>query len=137
VDAVPDLFPLAVLLAALAALAAVASAWLVRARSSQRVRRRRDTPRHLMVISPESLEGLTVDVDEELTLGRAAGCGITVDDGHVSPLHARLFRAGGHLVVEDLGSTNGTYVNRERVEAPVALGAGDHLQVGDTILELW
>ncbi len=40
-------------------------------------------------------------------------------------------------MVEDLGSTNGTYVNRERVEAPVALGAGDHLQVGDTILELW
>ncbi|MDE0750242.1 MAG: FHA domain-containing protein [Acidimicrobiales bacterium] len=90
-----------------------------------------------MVVAPESLEGLTVAVEDEITLGRAAGCGITVDDGHVSPLHARLFRAGGHLVVEDLGSTNGTYVNRERVESPTALGSGDHLQVGDIVLELW
>ena len=132
-DAVPDLFPFAALLAALAA---VATAAVLRARAANRTSRR-GGPCHLMVVAPESLEGLTVDVEDELTLGRAAGCGITVDDGHVSPLHARLFRAGGHLVVEDLGSTNGTYVNRERVESPTALGAGDHLQVGDTVLELW
>ncbi len=129
-DAVPDLFPFAALIAA------VATASVLRVRSPNRTRRRRG-PRHLMVVAPESLEGLTVAVEDEITLGRAAGCGITVDDGHVSPLHARLFRAGGHLVVEDLGSTNGTYVNRERVESPTALGSGDHLQVGDIVLELW
>ena len=111
----PDLFPLAALIAALAAVAG-GSALLVRSSS-----RGRSGPRHLMVVAPESLEGLTVDVEEEVTLGRAAGCGITVDDGHVSPIHARLFRTGGHLVVE----------------SPTALGAGDHLQVGDTVLELW
>ena len=128
-----DLFPLTVLITALAA---VATGSVLLVRPSNRSRSR-GGPRHLMVVAPESLEGLTVDVEEEITLGRAAGCGITVDDGHVSPIHARLFRTGGHLVVEDLGSTNGTYVNRERVESPTALGTGDHLQVGDTVLELW
>ncbi len=51
-------------------------------------------------------------------------------------LHARLFRRDGRLWVEDLGSTNGTFVNRKKVAAPVALRRGDRLQVGTTVLEV-
>ena len=58
------------------------------------------------------------------------------DDTYVSQLHARVFQADGPLFVEDLGSTNGTFLNGERISAPTALQGGDRLQVGATVLEL-
>ena len=58
------------------------------------------------------------------------------DDTFVSQLHARVFRRDGQLYVEDLGSTNGTYLNRKKVTAPVAVRRGDRLQVGKTVLEV-
>ena len=62
--------------------------------------------------------GQTFEVGEEVTLGRAAGCGVRVEDSYTSSLHARLFRRNGSLWVEDLGSTNGTWVNAERIATP-------------------
>jgi pSer/pThr/pTyr-binding forkhead associated (FHA) protein len=75
-------------------------------------------------------------VADEMTVGRAAGCGVALEDVTVSQLHARVFRRDGQLWVEDLGSTNGTFVNRKRVGAPVTLRRGDRLQVGSTVLEV-
>lgn len=75
-------------------------------------------------------------VNGELTIGRAAGCEITLDDTYISQLHARLFDSESGLVVEDLGSTNGTYLNRQRVTAPVVVGPGDRIQVGSIVMEL-
>lgn len=90
----------------------------------------------LRVIEPAETRGQTYDLGDELTLGRAAGCQVTIDDTFVSQLHARLFRRDAQYFVEDLGSTNGTYLNRQKVAAPIAIRKGDRLQVGKTVLEL-
>ncbi len=90
----------------------------------------------LRVVEPADTRGQTYDLGDELTLGRAAGCQVTIDDTFVSQLHARLFRRDNQYFVEDLGSTNGTYLNRKKVAAPIAIRKGDRLQVGKTVLEL-
>ena len=66
----------------------------------------------------------------------AAGCLVTIDDTYASQLHARVFNRDGQLFVEDLGSTNGTFLNRKKVQGPQVLHRGDRLQVGNTVLEL-
>ena len=93
-------------------------------------------PLRLRVIEPPDRKGQSYDPGDEVTVGRAAGCGIALPDSTVSQLHARLFRRDGRLYVEDLGSTNGTFVNRVKVSAPVALNRGDRLQMGGTVLEV-
>ena len=89
-----------------------------------------------MVVEPQEQAGLGFELSDELTLGRAAGCQVTLDDSFVSQIHARVFTRDGQFLVEDLGSTNGTYLNRKRVSGPMVLHRGDHLQVGSTIMEL-
>ncbi|MEW6155531.1 MAG: FHA domain-containing protein [Actinomycetota bacterium] len=94
-------------------------------------------PGKLKVIEPVERRGRVYDLGEELTVGRAGGCQVALgDDNYVSQLHARVFRREGQLYVEDLGSTNGTYVNRKKVTAPIAIRRGDRLQVGKTVMEL-
>ena len=93
-------------------------------------------PSRLSVVAPEEASGTRFDLGDELTVGRAAGCHVTIDDTYASQLHARVFRRDGQFLVEDLGSTNGTYLNRQRVSAPVPFRKGDQLQVGNTVMEL-
>jgi hypothetical protein len=90
----------------------------------------------LRVVLPPELKGRTFPLTEELTLGRAAGCQVTLDDTYASQLHARVFQRDGAVYVEDLGSTNGTYLNRNKVTGPMVLQRGDKLQIGNTVLEL-
>jgi hypothetical protein len=91
----------------------------------------------LEVVEPPDHAGQTFDLDEELTVGRSPGCGVpTTYDVYTSTLHARLFRRGEQLWVEDLGSTNGTFVNSERITKSTRLGRGDLLQVGGTVFEV-
>ena len=90
----------------------------------------------LRVVEPAEQSGRAYELSDELTVGRVAGCQITLEDTYASQLHARVFRKDGQLFVEDLGSTNGTYLNRKKVTAPVALRKGDRLQVGKTVMEL-
>jgi pSer/pThr/pTyr-binding forkhead associated (FHA) protein len=90
-----------------------------------------------VLLAPPELYGQTFDLGDELTVGRAIGCGVSLpDDTFVSTLHARVFRRDGSLYVEDLGSTNGTFVNDQPVTATVPFHKGDRLQVGKTVLEL-
>lgn len=94
-------------------------------------------PGRLKVLEPAERRGRTYELGEELTVGRAGGCQVALeDDNYASQLHARVFRREGQLYVEDLGSTNGTYVNRKKVTAPIAIRKGDRLQVGKTVMEL-
>ncbi|MCU1354743.1 MAG: hypothetical protein JWM89_161 [Acidimicrobiales bacterium] len=93
-------------------------------------------PVQLAIVEPAPLKGRTYPLADELTVGRAAGCQVTIDDTYASQLHARVFQREGQLFVEDLGSTNGTYLNRKKVQGPQVMRRGDRLQVGNTVMEL-
>ncbi|MCE2543119.1 MAG: FHA domain-containing protein [Acidobacteria bacterium] len=69
------------------------------------------------------------------TVGRATAANFDIDATLVSRLHCRLSASSTELIVEDLGSTNGTYVNERRVQK-AALRAGDHLRLGDVVLSV-
>jgi hypothetical protein len=90
----------------------------------------------LRVAEPEGERGRVYEVPEEVTVGRAPGCGVRVDDAYTSSIHARVFRRDGTIWVEDLGSTNGTWLNGERLDAPARVDRGDLVQVGGTVFEV-
>jgi pSer/pThr/pTyr-binding forkhead associated (FHA) protein len=69
-------------------------------------------------------------------IGRGAECELRLDDTFVSQEHARIFAKDGSWYVEDLGSTNGTFVNEQRLAAPAMLTTGDRVRVGTTVMEL-
>ncbi len=89
----------------------------------------------ITVLEPDELAGSVMQIGDELTIGRAAACSLTLDDTYVSQLHASIVWRDRHYLVEDAGSTNGTFVNRERLVAPVVLQTGDRVQIGSTVLE--
>jgi len=93
-------------------------------------------PIRLRVLEPPEQRGRTYDLSDEVTVGRAPGCGVSLPDTTVSQLHARVFRRDGSFYLEDLGSTNGTWLNRGRVGVAVPLKRGDRVQVGTTLLEV-
>jgi pSer/pThr/pTyr-binding forkhead associated (FHA) protein len=96
---------------------------------------RRQGP-ELKIVEPAGLRGRTFPLSEELTLGRAAGCQVPLEDSYASQVHARVFHRDGNWYVEDLGSTNGTYLNRRRVAGPMVFKRRDRLQIGNTVLEM-
>jgi FHA domain len=94
-------------------------------------------PERLVVVAPAEWKGSEFPIGDEVTVGRAGGCGVLLaEDTFVSQLHARLYRRNGDLYVEDLGSTNGTFVNKKRVTAPAAIRKGDRIQFGRTTVEV-
>ena len=80
--------------------------------------------------------GAVFPLDVVTTVGRAASNTVVVDDEFASSEHAMLTFRGRAWYLEDLGSTNGTYVQGERIEAPVAIGFGDEFTVGRARLRL-
>jgi len=93
-------------------------------------------PTQLVVVAPPERAGPVYPIGQELTVGRAGGCAVPLpQDTFASSLHARVYRTDQGVTVEDLGSTNGTFVNQDRVTAPVPLSRGDRLKVGSTVLE--
>lgn len=96
-----------------------------------------DAPLHLRVLAPPERRGRTFEVTDELTLGRSAACIIALEgDTFASSVHARIYQRSGDVWIEDLGSTNGTYLNDERLAAPTKLHRGDRVKVGSTVMEL-
>jgi FHA domain len=79
--------------------------------------------------------GRRVELDLKLAIGRQDG-DLVLEDPEVSRRHAVLRRSGESVVVEDLDSTNGTFVNGERIRGPITVGAGDQVRVGRTTLEI-
>lgn len=74
---------------------------------------------------------------EQLTIGRDASNGVAINDAEVSRKHSRLTFQGGKYVLEDLGSTNGTFVNGQRLAGPVVLKAGDVVSLGEQIVLMY
>jgi pSer/pThr/pTyr-binding forkhead associated (FHA) protein len=90
----------------------------------------------LVILEPSSRRGIAVALDGEVTLGREPGCTITIDDdAYVSQHHLRVYDYDGQPMVEDLGSTNGTYHNGTKMSGAKLLHPGDRIQVGTTVIE--
>ncbi|MGI8434207.1 MAG: FHA domain-containing protein FhaB/FipA [Nocardioidaceae bacterium] len=99
-------------------------------------RRRRGAPAQL-VISEGVNAGVTVPLaGEPILLGRGADASIRLDDDYVSTRHARFVPHGEEWYVEDLGSTNGTYIGSQRITTPMVVAVGVQVRMGKTIAEL-
>jgi pSer/pThr/pTyr-binding forkhead associated (FHA) protein len=72
------------------------------------------------------------DIDDGAVLGRGEAAEIRLDDPFASSRHARVSRQAGVVVLEDLGSTNGTYLNEELLHGPAPLHHGDRVRIGDS-----
>ncbi|MGA5764575.1 FHA domain-containing protein FhaB/FipA [Nonomuraea bangladeshensis] len=93
-------------------------------------------PRQL-IVTGGPLQGTTIDLTETpITIGRANDATLVVSDDYASSRHARLFPQDGQWIVEDLGSTNGTYLDRNKVTRPTPVPLGVPIRVGKTVIEL-
>ncbi len=98
--------------------------------------RRGKTPSKLLVVSGRA-RGLTIPLGQgPITLGRAGDSSLVLDDDFASAHHARLVPHDGQWFVEDLGSTNGTYLDRTKVIRPMPVPIGVPVRIGKTVLEL-
>ncbi|HEY3200042.1 MAG TPA: FHA domain-containing protein [Actinomycetes bacterium] len=97
---------------------------------------KRGTPAKL-IVTAGSLSGTSVPLsDAPITIGRAADSTIVLDDDYASSHHARVYPHDGMWLVEDLGSTNGTYLDRRKVDGPTPVQIGIPIRIGKTVLEL-
>lgn len=97
---------------------------------------RHDTARTL-VVTEGSLQGTTLALGQAaILIGRAPECTLVLEDDYASNRHARFTVQQGVWLVEDLGSTNGTFLGRTRVEAPAPVEPGVPVRIGRTVLEL-
>jgi pSer/pThr/pTyr-binding forkhead associated (FHA) protein len=112
-----------------------ASAQPTKPRSGRPGRRRR-APTHLLVVEGINA-GQRAELDQApLLIGRGPDAAIRLDDDYSSTRHARVAFADDQWFVEDLGSTNGTYVGSVRITQPTTLALGTQVRIGKTILEL-
>jgi len=87
----------------------------------------------LEVVAAMGLEpGTEIDLSGGATLGRADSADITVDDAFASSVHARIFPRGDFMFIEDVGSTNGTFLNGRQVRRPEQLKPADTIRIGDS-----
>ncbi len=91
-------------------------------------------PDKVSVVAPGS-KGRTFDLGDELIVGRGDKCHVVINDSYASQVHARVFKRQDAVYIEDMGSTNGTYLNRRKVTSPVMVNRGDTARIGKTELE--
>jgi len=99
----------------------------------------RDKPPKTIVVTNERgarVATIPLSGTAHFQIGRAEACQVQVSDTYVSSFHARIFSRDGAWYVEDLGSTNGTYLNQRKVVSAAPLRTGDRVRVGKTVLEL-
>lgn len=99
-------------------------------------RRMRGAPNKLQIVDgPNAGQSVPLGT-EPILLGRGTDAAIRLDDDYVSTRHARFATNGEQWFVEDLGSTNGTYIGSQRVTSPVPVAIGTSVRLGKTIVEL-
>jgi pSer/pThr/pTyr-binding forkhead associated (FHA) protein len=105
-------------------------------RQGRPARSGRGSPRTLLVTAG-ALKGTSLDLaQQQITLGRANDATLVLNDDYASSRHARIFPQDGQWIVEDLGSTNGTYLDRQKVTRPMPVPMGVPIRIGKTVLEL-
>lgn len=92
-------------------------------------------PRSVVIVDERGSKVDTIRLNGTLQVGRADACQIQLPDTYASSFHARIYSTDGSWYVEDLGSTNGTYLNQRRITAPAELRAGDKVRIGKTTLD--
>ena len=91
----------------------------------------------VLVVTAGALKGTSLDLaQQQITLGRANDATLVLNDDYASSRHARIFPQDGQWIVEDLGSTNGTYLDRQKVTRPMPVPLGVPIRIGKTVLEL-
>ncbi|MEK7252542.1 MAG: FHA domain-containing protein [Actinomycetota bacterium] len=103
---------------------------------STAVERTVSTPAVLVLLEPAAMAGRVISVERPMTVGRGSDADVPFDDPFTSDRHVRFDRVEGRLVIEDLGSTNGTLVNGIVVVGRRTLDRGDLVRVGQTIMEV-
>ena len=100
------------------------------------VRRKGKTPGQIVVLDQKGRKQKTLRLTGTIQIGRADACHLKLADTYASQFHARIYPQDGSWFVEDLGSTNGTFLNQRKVAAPSEVHVGDRVRVGTTTLEL-
>ena len=97
---------------------------------------RRGAPTHVVIVEGGNKGESASLEDAPLLIGRGNDAAIRLDDDYASTRHARIASSGDQWYVEDLGSTNGTYVGSSRISQPTTIQLGSQVRIGKTILEL-
>ena len=100
------------------------------------VRRKRKEGSRVLFVRSETQQGQEFEVSDVMVMGRSDETDVVLDDPYASEFHLRLVAQENGMMLHDLGSTNGTYVNGRRVTAPTQLRRGDTIQVGKTVMEI-
>ncbi|MFZ0015508.1 MAG: FHA domain-containing protein [Acidimicrobiia bacterium] len=100
------------------------------------VRRKRKEGTRVLFVRSETQQGQEFEVSDVVVMGRSDETDVVLDDPYASEFHLRLVAQEGGMMLHDLGSTNGTYVNGRRISAPTQLRRGDTIQVGKTVMEI-
>ncbi len=98
--------------------------------------KRRGSPTHVAVVQGQNSGATAALAEAPILIGRGNDAAIRLDDDYVSTRHARIAASGDQWYVEDLGSTNGTYLGTQRITQPTTIGLGAQVRIGKTILEL-
>ncbi|QIN29720.1 FHA domain-containing protein FhaB/FipA [Brevibacterium luteolum] len=95
------------------------------------------SPPHSLVITSGAMQGMVIALGTApITLGRSGDNTVVLEDDFASGHHARFVPSGGRWYVEDLGSTNGTFIGEQRLSSPVPVSPGTAVTVGHTTMEL-
>jgi pSer/pThr/pTyr-binding forkhead associated (FHA) protein len=107
-----------------------------RARRQPKPKARKGSPTHVLVVDGANKGERAELAEAPILIGRGSDAAIRLDDDYVSTRHARIASSGDQWFVEDLGSTNGTYIGSARITQPTTLTLGTQVRIGKTLLEL-
>lgn len=107
-----------------------------RAKAPKTPKPRRGAPTHVLVVEGSNAGATAALSAAPILIGRGSDAAIRLEDDYVSTRHARIAASGDQWFVEDLGSTNGTYLGSSRITQPTTLALGAQVRIGKTILEL-
>lgn len=97
---------------------------------------RRGEPTHVFIVDGSGAGRSVGLAASPLLIGRGPDAAIRLEDDYASTRHARIVRSGDQWFVEDLGSTNGTYLGSRRITQPTVISVGSQIRIGKTVLEL-